>query len=277
MKLRLALVAENIHRSVLPRTYEFFGRDIGRDVEFTILNIPPENLAATIEQCKQRLDGFTVTMPYKVNVLEYCDKLDESAEKCGSANTVLVRNGNLIGYNTDGWGLVKCLALKGHDFAGKKATLIGAGGVGLSIAYNLSICGVGRVDVLNIDEAETSRLAAKMGGLFIGHRLTRETLALCTPDADYFINASVLGQVGFPDFDDLDFLDHMKRDAIVFDVNYSNPHAKLPHIARQKHLRTYVGKAMSSCQGIRAMEIWTGKTPRDAAAIQLVSRIENEQ
>lgn len=64
-------------------------------------------MAATVEKMKRTLDGFTVTMPYKVKILEYCDELDISAEKCRSANTILVKNGKLIGYNTDGWGMVK--------------------------------------------------------------------------------------------------------------------------------------------------------------------------
>ena len=96
---------------------------------------------------------------------DYCDELDISAEKCGSANTVLVKDGRLIGYNTDGWGMIKCLQLKGFDFKGKKVTLVGAGGVARSIAYHLLVSGVKEVDVLNLFENETEALVRKMGPL----------------------------------------------------------------------------------------------------------------
>lgn len=275
MTYRLALLAKDIHNSVLPKTYDFFGKCLGFDVDFEIFNVEPEELETTVKKMKRTLDGFTVTMPYKVKIIEYCDELDVSAEKCGSANTILVKDGRLIGYNTDGWGMIKCLQLKGHSFQKKKVTLVGAGGVARSIAYQLSINGVTGVDVLNVFENETEALVSKMGPLFTGHMLNTENLYAYAKDKDVFINASILGQVGYEDYADLDFLDELKRDALVFDVNYSNPDAKLPAAARAKGIRSYVGKAMSSCQGIRAMEIWTGQAPSDQDAMELVAEVES--
>lgn len=276
MQYKLGLLAKDIHNSVLPRAYTFFGKSIGVDVDFTICNVPPERLDETVQTMKEQMKGFTVTMPYKVKIMEYCDALDESAEKCGSANTILVRDGKLIGYNTDGWGMIKSLGLKGVDFAGKHVAMVGAGGVALSIAYNLSVNSVAKVDVLNLFEEETKRLTDRMGPLFTGHILNAENLRACADGADVFINASVLGQVGYDDYASLDFLDRLRPDAVVFDVNYSNPAARLPAAATARGLRSYVGNTMSSCQGIRAMEIWTGTAPTDEAACELVALIERE-
>ena len=125
---------------------------------------------------RESLNGFTVTMPYKVKILDYCDELDISAETCGSANTILVKDGRLIGYNTDGWGMIKCLQLKGFEFEGKRAVLVGAGGVARSIAYHLLVNGVKSVDVLNPFAHETEALVQKMGPLFTGHILNQENL-----------------------------------------------------------------------------------------------------
>lgn len=274
MQYKLGLLAKDIHNSVLPRTYAFFGKSIGVDVDFTICNVPPEQLDETVQAMKAQMQGFTVTMPYKVKIMEYCDALDESAEKCGSANTILVRDGKLTGYNTDGWGMIKSLGLKGVDFAGKHVVMVGAGGVALSIAYNLSVNGVTKVEVLNPFDEETKRLTDRMGSLFTGHMLNAENLRACADGADVFINASVLGQVGYDDYTSLDFLDRLRSDAVVFDVNYSNPDARLPAAAAARGLRSYVGNTMSSCQGIRAMEIWTGTAPTDEAARELVALIE---
>lgn len=276
MKYKLALLAKDIHNSVLPKTYHFFGDCLGIEVDFEIFNVLPEKVDKKVLEMKQSLDGFTVTMPYKVKILDYCDELDVSAEKCGSANTILVKDGKLIGYNTDGWGMIKCLQLKGVDFEGKKVTLVGAGGVARSIAYHLLVNGVKSVEVLNLFENETEALVQKMGPLFTGHMLNQENLVQYTKDSDVFINASILGQVGYDDYEDLGFLDGLNQDALVFDVNYSNPDAKLPRVAKEKGFRSYVGKAMSSCQGIRAMEIWTGRKPSDEDARKLVASVEGD-
>ncbi len=276
MNYKLALLARDIHNSVLPKTYHFFGACIGIEVGFEIYNIPPEKLDDKIAEMRESLNGFTVTMPYKVKILDYCDELDISAETCGSANTILVKDGRLIGYNTDGWGMIKCLQLKGFEFEGKRAVLVGAGGVARSIAYHLLVNGVKSVDVLNPFAHETEALVQKMGPLFTGHILNQENLVQFTKERDVFINASILGQVGYDDLENLDFLDGLKRDALVFDVNYSNSDAKLPRAAKEKGFQSYVGKAMSSCQGIRAMEIWTGKKPSDEDARRLVASVEME-
>lgn len=276
MQYKLGLLAKDIHNSVLPHTYNYFGKCLGYDICFEIFNVPQYKLDVTIEKLKHLFNGFTVTMPYKVKILEYCDEFDISVEKCGSANTILVKNEKLIAYNTDGWGLVKSLSLKGHSLQGKKIVMVGAGGVALSIAYYLSINSVAKVDVFNIFEEETNRLVSKMGPLFTGHKLTSEALNTYAKEADYFINASVLGQIGYDDFTDLSFIKLLNPNAIVFDVNYSNPDAKLPKAAAENGLCTYIGKSMSICQGIKAMGVWTGREPSDEDVKKLISIIESD-
>ncbi|MDO4548871.1 MAG: shikimate dehydrogenase, partial [Clostridia bacterium] len=274
MNYKLGLLAQDMHNSVLPAAYDCFCRSLGHEMSFKIYNVRAEQLAPTVNMFRDTLDGFTVTMPYKVRIMDFCDEMNESAEKCMSVNTVLVRNGKLIGYNTDGWGFIKSLQLNGADFAGKRAVLVGAGGVAMSIAYNLLINGVRKVDVLNLFPNETERLVSRMGKAFEGHMLTDEALSECAGKADAFINASVLGQVGFDDYADLDFLKKLPPDAVVFDVNYSNPDAKLLPAARALGLRAYSGRAMSSCQGIRAMEIWTGMRPSDETVSEFLRTLE---
>ncbi|MBQ5954244.1 MAG: hypothetical protein IJL47_09475 [Lachnospiraceae bacterium] len=275
MKYKLALLAKDMHNSVLPRTYDFYGKSLGHEVDFKIINVDENELVGTLEKMRSELHGFTVTMPYKVKIMEFCEELDISAEKCGSCNTVLIKNGKFIGYNTDGWGMVKCLGLKGYSFENKDVVLVGAGGVALSIAYNLSINKVKHVDVLNKFPNETERLLSRMDERFSGYDLTDEYLEKCCDGADCFINASILGQVGFDDWNNLDFLKKLKKDALIYDVNYSKPNAKLPQKAAELGFKHYVGKAMSACQGIRAMEIWTGTAPSDETARKLVELIEN--
>lgn len=272
-ELRLGLIARDIHNSVSPEVNRALGADIGYAVSFEIFDVEPEMLAAQMAYGREYLHGFTVTMPHKQAALRHVDEMDESAERCGSANTVLVRDGRLIAYNTDGWGLMKFFAMEGIPLKNRKVVMLGAGGAGLSIAYNLGLQGAGDVRVVNICLGQAEALCARFGKGFTPVAFTEQSLSESCRGADIFINASVLGQVGYGDFESLDFLHSLKKDAVVFDVNYSNPDAKLPPAARAAGLRSYAGRPMTVCQGIRAMEIWTGRTPSDEAASELIRRL----
>ncbi len=276
-KCVLALLAKNMKHSVLPKAYGYIGAGLGYEVDFEICNVDEENLSDMVQKLKETRDGFTVTMPYKTKIIEYCDELDESAEKCGSANTILVKDGRLIGYNTDGWGLVNCLKLKGIEFKGKKIAMTGAGGVALSIAYNLLINDVESVSVVNKFPEETDRLVARMGSKFTAYPLDAENLIKASENADMYINASLLGQLGFEDYEDFGFLDVLKEDAVVYDVNYANQDARLPKEAKARGFTTYIGNTMSAFQGIRAMEIWTGKRLDNEKSIKMVELVENHK
>ena len=154
---RCGLIARDIHNSITPSVYEVYARDIGMEIDFSLFNIEPEQLKGQVDFCRAHLDGFNVTMPYKQKLLEFVDEADDSALKCGSTNTVLVREGRLIAYNTDGWGLMKALELFGVAIEGKRVVMLGAGGVALSIAYQLGLHGVKQVSVVNLflDQAQS--------------------------------------------------------------------------------------------------------------------------
>lgn len=272
--MKFGLIAKDIHRSVLPRTFAAYTNELGIEASFKIFNVPETELSKTVAFCREELDGFIVTMPYKRSILQYVDTVDVSADKCGSSNCCLVQDKHLTAYNTDGWGFIKDMQLKGYTLSGKRVVMVGAGGVAMSLAYHLLVNGVERVDVFNVFEDELERLCEKFGDKFVPHIFSYDGIADAVSDADLFLNASVLGQVGYSEYQDLSFLRQMKADAVVYDVNYSKQDALLPKTARDLGITTFVGRAMSACQGIRAMEIWTGQTPSDACARELVQSLE---
>ena len=151
--------------------------------------------------------------------------------------------------------------------------MLGAGGVAFSIAYNMSIHGVERVEVVNLIPEQTERLCRKFGDRFRAHPLDYEVLNRVCRDADLFLNASVMGQIGYDEFASFAFLDELKSDAFVFDVNYSNPDSKLVPTAREKGHRAFIGSRMTAWQAARVMEIWADKVPADAAMEELLEML----
>lgn len=271
--LRLALVAKNMHTSVTPIIYGAFAKDIDVAITYDILDIDEKDFPVAVVDMRRTLDGATVTMPYKKTMLEYADAMDESASACGSINTIVIEDGKITGYNTDGWGMVKSLEMDGVRVAGGKVVMLGAGGVATSIAYSLKVNGVESVRVLDVIPKNAEELCARFGKGFSAAELTPHNLTDACRGATMLVNASILGQLGFPDFEDLSFLEGLTSDAVVFDVNYANPDAKLFPAARARGLGCHSGRHMSVCQGIRAMEIWTGRRPSDDCVRRVLAEI----
>lgn len=92
-----------------------------------------DNIEQTIQSVKHlKFSGFALSMPHKISVIKYLDKLDDIAEKVGSVNTVVLNDNKLTGYNTDYYGI---LSLFDFINVGKKVNIIGNGGFSKAIEY----------------------------------------------------------------------------------------------------------------------------------------------
>lgn len=275
-RYHFGLIAKDIKNSVTPYIYEGYGKAHQMQVNFTIYNIEEDRLEAQLREAAETLDGFNITMPYKQRALPYMDVIEESAHFCGSVNTVSVKNGKLHAHNTDGWGFVLALKRKGIELKGKRAVMLGAGGVGASIAYHLYRAQIEHLDIVNIDLPMAKALAEKYPDIACACDFTEEMLRKCCQNADLFINASVMGQVGYDEFQNTDFLDGLKKDAVIFDVNYSNPDSILVPEARRRGYRAWNGKAMTVCQGVEAFRLWTGIEVSEADISNLLASLQIE-
>ncbi|MBB4077679.1 shikimate dehydrogenase [Lewinella aquimaris] len=107
-----------------------------------------------VNQLKEKLEeyedvrGCNVTIPHKRSVVELMDDIDPAAERIGAVNTILIREGRMIGYNTDYWGfrndLLEQMKLQGHDtdLSGQSALILGTGGASLAVREALKSLGV---------------------------------------------------------------------------------------------------------------------------------------
>lgn len=98
--------------------------------DYSLLEIPPEGVEAFMR--KHDFDGINVTIPYKETVLPYLDEISERANKIGSVNTVVNRNGKLYGDNTDYYGFSYMAQSAGISFKNRKVLILGSGGTSLT-------------------------------------------------------------------------------------------------------------------------------------------------
>ena len=121
--------------------YGLLGRTLGHSwsvpihhalgcTDYQLYEREPEDLAGFLQQ---EIGGLNVTIPYKRDVMPYCDVIDEMAAAIGSVNTLVRRNdGKLYAYNTDAAGFCYMAKQAGISFAGKKAVILGSGGASLT-------------------------------------------------------------------------------------------------------------------------------------------------
>ncbi len=108
--------------------------------------------------------GVNVTFPYKEAVVPLLDEMSPAARAIGAVNTVVVRDGRLIGHNTDSTGFARAI---GDLVAGSKhgaVALIGAGGVGKAIAFALANLGVAELNIFDADRAKAEALSSQLHG-----------------------------------------------------------------------------------------------------------------
>ncbi len=176
--------------------------------------------------------GLSVTIPFKKDVIEYLDEIDEhGAQKIGAVNTVVFACETAIGYNTDWLGVRKPLV----SMKGVKAVLLGAGGVAAGAAYALTDLDMD-VTILNRTPENAQKLAERFGCKWG----TWDEFDRIKPDL--VVNATPLGMQ--PDTRNPLREDQLHKDMTVFDLVYTPPLTPLIEAARAKGCPTITGIEM---------------------------------
>ncbi len=204
--------------------------------------------------------GFNVTMPYKQTMLELCDDVALFAQMAGAVNTVHVVEGRLIGYNTDGRGLIEALKEEvGYDASGARVALIGAGGAAgaalvafvLARAAHVSVLNrdVGRAETL-IDRLEAHRRGTELRALPLGPE-ARDAIS----SADLVVNATPVGLVR----DDPSPIpvEWLHDGQVVCDMIYQQSTTALLDGAARVGAKCLGGLSMLVAQGALAIDIWS--------------------
>ena len=129
-KALFGLLGWPVKHSVSPPMQEAGFRAIGLDASYELIEVPPEQLAAKVAELKTRgFRGWNCTIPHKGGILACLDEVDPAARAAGSVNTVVHRDGRLLGHSTDGYGLEASVReAVGLAVAGQRFLFWGTGG-----------------------------------------------------------------------------------------------------------------------------------------------------
>lgn len=258
------LIGNPVEHSMSPALHNASFAKAGVDAAYVAFTVNPEQLEPVVRGLKEMgVAGYNVTMPCKTHILQYLDELTPAAELMGAVNTVAVKDGKCIGHNTDGAGFVENLRLKSGDVAGKKVTILGAGGAGSAIFTQLALDKVANVNVFNMKdgfwdatEKRAAALTEKTGTPVSLHDLAnREELAASIADSDILINATRVGMK--PDVEGCLIDEEMLHDGLVVADTVYEPHeTKLIKMAKAKGLTTAPGLGMLLHQAALGEKIW---------------------
>ncbi len=223
--------------------------------------------------------GVNLTMPHKIEVIKYLDELSPAAKIIGAVNTVVAKNGKLIGENTDGKGFVKSLQDADIALAGKTVTILGAGGAARAIAVECALGGAKKINIVNRNAGRGEELVGV---------ITANTQAEASyfpwngtvqlpQDTGILINATCVGL--FPETDscpDIDY-DGIKPGMPVCDVVFNPVMPVFLKKARERGARVLTGLGMLVNQGALNFELWTGeKAPIEIMTEALRKEFEGE-
>jgi shikimate dehydrogenase len=248
-------------------------REAGINAVYTAFHVLPERLEEAVRGVRALgFGGVNVTIPHKVAMLDLMDELDETAAAIGAVNTVVNRDGRLIGFNTDGIGYVRSLKEEtGLSVEGKHVAVIGAGGAARGIVYALLKERPERVIILNRTPSSAERLASDMRRYGAAEGCGLPELAKLKDEVDILINTTSVGM--HPHVEETPVASELLTPRMtVSDIVYNPARTRLLAEAEARGCRIHGGLGMFIYQGAYAFEYWTGKPAPVAAMREVVEQ-----
>ncbi len=258
-----AVVANPIKHSISPFIHNSAFEATNTNGVYLAWEVDATELAETVANIRRyQMYGINLSMPYKEQVIPYLDQLSEEACLIGAVNTVVNREGTLIGYNTDGKGFFK--SLPSFKISRKKLVLLGAGGAAKAILAQAILDGVSQISVfVRSSSMEKTRPYIEKMQNATGFRVDLfaledvQDLQDSITQADLLVNATSVGMDGSSQPIPTSIV--LPEKLMVADVIYQPFETLFLKWARNQGNQSFNGLGMLLYQAAEAFELWTGK------------------
>ena len=228
---------------------------------YLTIKVLPEDLGKAMDSVKIfDMKGINLTMPHKIKVLPYLDKLSPAAEIIGAVNTVIQKEGKLFGENTDGKGFVTALKNSGETLDKKNVTILGAGGAARAIAVECALNGAAHINIINrsIEKGEKLASLIQMKTDSSAKYLNWKNNMEIPSDTDILINATSIGfSPNVTDKPDIDYTT-ITPEMCVCDVIFNPAETIFLKSAAENGAKTITGLGMLVQQAALNFTLWTG-------------------
>ncbi|MBR4284035.1 MAG: shikimate dehydrogenase [Anaerotignum sp.] len=253
--MRYGLIGEKLGHSFSKIIHEQLA-----DYTYDLIPLSKEELDIFMQE--KQFAALNVTIPYKETVIPYLDEIDAHAEKIGAVNTIVNRNGNLKGYNTDFYGFRYMLLQNNIDVKGKKALVLGKGGASKAVIAVLEE--MGAEEILTVYYKENPET------------ITYEECYKNHSDAEVIVNTTPVGM--YPKADDCPIdLDKFPSLKGVADVVYNPLRTQLIIEAEKRNIPSAGGLEMLVAQAKYAVEIFLDTKMEDTCIQKINTALTKER
>ncbi len=259
-----------VSHSRSPVIHRLFAVQTGENLQYELLEVAPDKLESAIRQfARTGGKGLNITLPHKSEVTRFVDNMSERASNAGAVNTLVFRDGEIFGDNTDGVGLLLDLQSNlGLTLEGANILILGAGGATRGIISPLLDAGP---ESLMIANRTISRAQA-----LVEHFSSEGPVSACRfdnvrtpPVYDLVINATSAGLTGeTPPYPE----DAISEDTVCYDLSYSMKTTPFSSWAKEHGAaRSVMGWGMLVEQAAESFQLWRGVRPDTAAVLKQIS------
>ena len=258
----LGVIGYPIKHSLSPVIQNTAIQEAGIDYAYIAMPIAPEDLEKAVIGLKAlNFTGFNVTIPHKVNIMQYLDEIDEMAKLIGAVNTVHIKDGKLYGYNTDAIGFINPLLKENVEIKDKTAVILGAGGACRAVVCCLIKQGIKNI-ILAVRNLAKAQLLANDFNDLVDIKVCdwhSEEFKQYLAQAALLVNTTPLGMEGNIDSKPPVDWESVKKSAFVYDIVYIPAETKFLQEAKEYGHKILNGERMLAEQGAAALHLWTDK------------------
>lgn len=267
-----ALIGDPVLGSLSPDIHNLTFKKNRINAKYFAIKVKKTELEFAIKFIKKyEIKGFNITIPHKINIINYLDELSTNVKNIGAVNTVVNKDGSLEGFNTDSIGGVTSLKMAGVDLKNKKVLILGAGGTARAIAFALKEEKIGKLIILNrthkralllSEELENQGMNSVSGSL--------EEINLFLMDTDVLINCTPVGMKGYNENESVISIEQFHSNLVVMDVVYKPYRTKLLIDAGKASCKIISGLDMLVFQAVESFRIWKNIVPPSDMLKQMV-------
>jgi len=242
-------------------TMEAGFRALGLNYRYCTMEVTADNLEKAVGALKALgFKGTHLTIPHKVNVIQYLDHVSQEASLIGAVNTVYLKDGKTYGENTDGKGFIISLQEEGISIEGKRITVLGAGGAARAVSVELALEKAAHITVVNVSKERGQTLCDLIAGKTksTSDFVSWDHCYKISPDTDILVQTTSVGLYPDPNCPNIDY-NTVCPPMVVCDIVPNPPETLFIRKAKEKGCKTLTGLPMLVNQAGISFKIWTGK------------------
>ncbi|RRD39130.1 shikimate dehydrogenase [Leptotrichia sp. OH3620_COT-345] len=263
---KFGLLGEKLGHSFSKEIHKIFFKITGKNAKYDLIEKKYNEIEELLDKVREgEYKGINITIPYKIEIMQYLDEISPEAKKIGAVNTVTVKNNKLTGENTDYFGFAKTLEKNRIEVKDKKILILGTGGAAKSVYSLLSDREAEHIYVATILENDIFKIRKY-------DRLLNYSEIRNIRSVDLVVNCTPVGMYPTINMSPLEG-DNLIGTEYLIDLIYNPEETVLMKKYKEKGVKSANGLMMLVSQAIKSQEIWNNETYDEKISEEIYDRL----